>query len=1514
MTNGNIKGIFLEIGGSTTGLTDALKDVNKESKNTQKELKEVERALKMNPGNADLLAQKQQLLAQSIQQTRDKLDVLRTAQQQVEAQFQRGDIGAEQYRAFQRELAQTEASLRNYDNQMRSMGSEQTRFNQAQQGMQNYLRATGQSIDDLSSTLGSRLTNAIRNGSASSDQLEMALRRLGQAAGHSGDDLQEFQRLLRNVDGSNNLDEIRRDLDRIGDSADQTESKLSGLAGAIGGLVAGGGLAGTVAAALNDGDIKAIIDVTFDVSEESKASVLEAVRGVQAYGVDAEQALEGVRRQWALNGDASDEANAKVVEFAGVITKSFSAIDFTELIQEANEIGQALNISTEDAMALTNALLKTGFPPEQLDIIAEYGTQLEMAGFNAEEIQAVMAAGVETGTWNIDNLLDGLKEGRIRIAEFGLEVPKALGELLDKTDLSKTQMQEWGKAVASGGEQGTVAMEEIAQWLTTIEDDTLRNALGMQIYGTMWEDQGANITDTLLNMNGHMQTADQNMQSMSDSVSGLDASPMVQMQTAIQNMMTALGPVLEMVAQVVIKIAEWVSNNPQLAATIVAIVTAIGMLVGIIAVLTPIITAVATAFGVGMAAASGIFIGAIAAIIAIVAVVIAVVKNWSTIWSAIQSAMSAFGSWISGAFTATISAFGAFFSAIWTAIVTTATVIWNGLISTLSAIWSGIVSAATTIFNMLVSIVTSIFSGLSAGATAIWNGLKSAITAVVNAIRTVVTTVFNTIKTVVTTIFNGIKSVVITVWNGIKTAITTAVNAVRTVITTVFNAIRTVVTTVFNTIRTITTTVWTAIRTAVTTAVNGIRSVVTSVFNAVRSTVTSVMNAVRSTITNVWNAAKSVVTSAVNGIKSIVTSVFNSLKSVVTNAMNGVKNAIVNGWNAAKSFLQNINLASIGRDIISGLISGISGMVGKVVSAVKNVADKVVSTAKSFFKIKSPSRLMRDQVGYWVGMGIAAGLDKSQSRVAAAMTDLGYILIDEADHYASELVKIDEQLAKDKADALTAQNEAIAKLTETADAKILAIKKKASSKKRKLTKDENNQIAKLNKDLWTAQAKETAKYHATIEKLDDKATKDQFKNLQAESKAYLDTVKSFIDDKKSLEQLSMIEEVAIWKNSVALFEEGSKERIQAQQNYKKAVDAVNKEVESINKAHQDRMQTINDNLKKQTEDLTKAYQDEYDKRVDGFKKSAGDTFTALNIEYDVTGTDLTNILADQVDAMTKFDTMIRQLASRGVADELFNEINEAGVKALPELAAIVAMTDEELSRYSALYEQKHRRAVQLATDQLRPLKTATEQQIKELQNVANRELNVLQVEWIEQIESITKATDGELSSLKQVGIDAGRGLFDGLAQMEDPIVKKAREIAQAVSGTIQKALDIHSPSRVMKGFGVNIGQGLIQGMDDMIRKVAQSSTRLNDAILSAQYSLNNSAQKAQQQKVIERQMVQQATPAIDLDSLVQAIAALAQRPVQTTVNMDGREVAQVVSVHQARQTQLAGLTKGVNMR
>lgn len=113
-----IKGIIVEIGGDTVGLQKALKDVNDKSKNVYSELKEVEKALKLDPTNTELLAQKQQLLSKQTEIAKEKLSALKEVQKQVEQQFKNGQIGEEQYRAFQREVAVAEGNLKNLDSQL----------------------------------------------------------------------------------------------------------------------------------------------------------------------------------------------------------------------------------------------------------------------------------------------------------------------------------------------------------------------------------------------------------------------------------------------------------------------------------------------------------------------------------------------------------------------------------------------------------------------------------------------------------------------------------------------------------------------------------------------------------------------------------------------------------------------------------------------------------------------------------------------------------------------------------------------------------------------------------------------------------------------------------------------------------------------------------------------------------------------------------------------------------------------------------------------------------------------------------------------------------------------------------------------------------------------------------------------------------------------------------------------------------------------------------------------------
>lgn len=124
MANKKIAGITVEIGGDTTKLGKALSDVDKQSRNLKDELKEVDKALKLDPKNTEILTQKQQILADAIQNSKKKLDTLKSAQEQVTAQYQRGEIDDGKFRAFQREVETAKLELSYFEDEAKKAKSE----------------------------------------------------------------------------------------------------------------------------------------------------------------------------------------------------------------------------------------------------------------------------------------------------------------------------------------------------------------------------------------------------------------------------------------------------------------------------------------------------------------------------------------------------------------------------------------------------------------------------------------------------------------------------------------------------------------------------------------------------------------------------------------------------------------------------------------------------------------------------------------------------------------------------------------------------------------------------------------------------------------------------------------------------------------------------------------------------------------------------------------------------------------------------------------------------------------------------------------------------------------------------------------------------------------------------------------------------------------------------------------------------------------------------------------------
>jgi phage-related minor tail protein len=199
---GNIKGITIEIGGNTAPLDTALKNVNKTSRDLQSELKQVEKSLKMDPGNADLIAQKQKLLADAVKNAKDKVDTLKNAQAQVDAQFKAGKIPEAQYRAFQRELSNAESELKKLGGTYDDVTKKSSKFGEAAQkaglnveGMKTAFGAVGVAAAGYLKGAVDSATSAEQSTAA----LTNILKNQGLSANEAGAKIKEFQKTITDM-------------------------------------------------------------------------------------------------------------------------------------------------------------------------------------------------------------------------------------------------------------------------------------------------------------------------------------------------------------------------------------------------------------------------------------------------------------------------------------------------------------------------------------------------------------------------------------------------------------------------------------------------------------------------------------------------------------------------------------------------------------------------------------------------------------------------------------------------------------------------------------------------------------------------------------------------------------------------------------------------------------------------------------------------------------------------------------------------------------------------------------------------------------------------------------------------------------------------------------------------------------------------------------------------------------------------------------------------------------------
>ena len=227
-----IKGITVEIGGDTTKLSKALEGVNKSIKNTQTQLKDVEKLLKLDPRNTEMLSQKQKLLADSISATKEKLATLKTAAEQANTALANGEITQQQYDALQREIVETENELKRLETEAKNAGSALQKIGDAGEVLQNVggkISGAGEKLLPVTAGVTALGTAAVKTAS----DFDSAMSKVAAVSGATGDDLQALRDKAREMGSTTKFSasEAAEAMNYMAMAGWKTNDMLSGIDG-----------------------------------------------------------------------------------------------------------------------------------------------------------------------------------------------------------------------------------------------------------------------------------------------------------------------------------------------------------------------------------------------------------------------------------------------------------------------------------------------------------------------------------------------------------------------------------------------------------------------------------------------------------------------------------------------------------------------------------------------------------------------------------------------------------------------------------------------------------------------------------------------------------------------------------------------------------------------------------------------------------------------------------------------------------------------------------------------------------------------------------------------------------------------------------------------------------------------------------------------------------------------------------------------------------------------------------
>lgn len=725
---GKIKGITIVFEGDSTKLQKSIRDIDKDLSKTRKELQAVDRALKFNPGNSDLIRQKQALLKNEVEQTTKKLATLKQQQKDMDAKGV--DKNSAEYRKLQREIVTTESKLKQFKAELKTLGGEKL------QAVADKFKEIGKSMEQAGKTMTQKVTVPLAavGGAALKTGMDFdkAMSQVAATMGTTTDEIKDLEKFAREMgtQGKYNATEVAEGLNYMALAGYDAQKSMKMLPTVLN-LAAAGNM-----------ELAQASDMVTDAQS--------------ALGLTEEETIKLIDEM----AKASSKSNTSVSQLGeAMLTVGGTAKMMKGGTQELSTVLGILADNgikgSEGGTALRNILLSLSAPTDKA------AKQLDALGISVFDAEGNMR-GMEEIITDLNTAMDGMTDE---------EKTKAISTIFNKRDLKSvnallgTSAQRWNELSGAIGDA-----EGAAQQMADTQMDNLSGQL-TRLKNNLME-AGIAISEQLA---PYVKKLAEWIQGLVEKFNSLDDETK-DMIVKIGLIAAAIGPVLLIGGKIVSLIG--------------VVLGAIAKLSAILNPITLIIAAVVAA-GVLLYKNWDTIKEYALQLWAKLKEVFQKIKDFIVgIWNGIKETASKVWSGIKDTISGAVEGVKSFLSGAWENIKENAKQNWENTKLVASTVWNGIKDTISGAVQRTRDTLGPLWDAIKTRAQTNWNNMKTGASTAFNAIKDFAVKRMQATRDQLTGIWNTIKTVTSTAWNKIKDLIVTPINRAKELISSAIQKIK----------------------------------------------------------------------------------------------------------------------------------------------------------------------------------------------------------------------------------------------------------------------------------------------------------------------------------------------------------------------------------------------------------------------------------------------------------------------------------------------------------------------------------------------------------------------------------------------------------------------------------------------------------------------------------------------------------------------------------------------------